>query len=314
MTHPCAIDTGEALSKPVADLVSKLDLRANSLLITIFGDAIVPRGGNIWLGSLIDLAAPFGVSERLVRTGVYRLAQEGWLQSQSRGRRAYYTLTRSGEIKFAAADRRIYSAAAPTWNDEWLLVQMLGHIGQNDRQALRRELGWLGFGQLNPTLIAHPTLSERALEDALAGQDMTDGVLVFRATIADFVKPDTLNAVIQSAWRLDELNTEYDRFLNTFNAISQNPDSVSQLTSRECFVLRVVLIHDYRRILLKDPLLPTPLLPQDWKGDVARDLCQRIYAHVRQHADDHLTSTMQTLNGDLPNPLSEYAQRFAMPV
>jgi hypothetical protein len=37
-----------------------------SLIITIFGDSIVHRGGAISLGSLISLAAPFGFNARLV--------------------------------------------------------------------------------------------------------------------------------------------------------------------------------------------------------------------------------------------------------
>src|SRR5690349_12667309 len=45
-------------------------LRAGSGLITIFGDAIAPRGGAVTLGSLIRLAAPFGLAERAVRTSV----------------------------------------------------------------------------------------------------------------------------------------------------------------------------------------------------------------------------------------------------
>src|SRR5690242_6525073 len=53
-------------------------IRGGSLLITIFGDAIAPRGGAIGLGSLISLAQPFELTERLVRTSVARLASEGW--------------------------------------------------------------------------------------------------------------------------------------------------------------------------------------------------------------------------------------------
>ena len=54
-------------------------LRGGSLLVTVFGDAIAPRGGAVTLESLIRLAAPFGLTERLVRTSVARLAREGWL-------------------------------------------------------------------------------------------------------------------------------------------------------------------------------------------------------------------------------------------
>ena len=45
-------------------------LRGGSLIITIFGDSIMPRGGAVSLGSLIALGAPFGLNERLVRTAI----------------------------------------------------------------------------------------------------------------------------------------------------------------------------------------------------------------------------------------------------
>ncbi|HTL93821.1 MAG TPA: hypothetical protein VL176_15820, partial [Steroidobacteraceae bacterium] len=83
-------------------------LRAGSLLISIFGDAIAPRGGAVTLGSLIRLAAPFGLAERAVRTAVARLARDGWLASRRAGRRSEYRLTRSGAERFAEATQRIY--------------------------------------------------------------------------------------------------------------------------------------------------------------------------------------------------------------
>src|SRR6516165_6898169 len=97
-------------------------LRGGSLLITIFGDAIAPRGGAVTLGSLIRLAAPFGLTERLVRTSVARLAREGWLTAQRRGRRSEYRLTRNGAARFAAATRRIYGENPHDWNGRWTLV------------------------------------------------------------------------------------------------------------------------------------------------------------------------------------------------
>src|SRR6185295_9471876 len=68
-------------------------VRSGSLLITVLGDSIAPRGGVITLGSLIKLSAPFGLPERLVRTSVGRLAQEGWLASNREGRQSEYFLT-----------------------------------------------------------------------------------------------------------------------------------------------------------------------------------------------------------------------------
>src|SRR5450432_1724828 len=55
--------------------------RAKSLIVTVWGDALGPHGGTAWLAGLIRLMAPFGINERLVRTSVFRLAQDGWLDA-----------------------------------------------------------------------------------------------------------------------------------------------------------------------------------------------------------------------------------------
>ena len=74
--------------------------RAIPLIVTVFGDAVLPFGGRVWLGSLIRLLEPLGVSERLVRTSVYRLAREHWLRADALGRRSDYLLTDFGRRRF----------------------------------------------------------------------------------------------------------------------------------------------------------------------------------------------------------------------
>ena len=60
--------------------------RAKSLCVTLIGDAIEPHGGSLWLSDLIQLVAPLGINERLLRTSVFRLVAQGWLQSERHGR------------------------------------------------------------------------------------------------------------------------------------------------------------------------------------------------------------------------------------
>src|SRR5579864_1573064 len=91
-------------------------VRGGSLLVTIFGDSIAPRGGVVTLGSLIQLAAPFGLTERLVRTSVARLAHDDWLVARKDGRRSEYRLTPRGQQRFAEATQRIYSKAPDSWD------------------------------------------------------------------------------------------------------------------------------------------------------------------------------------------------------
>jgi len=85
------------VSQKVAKMRRGLVLRANSLLITIYGDAIAPRQQSIWLGSLISLAGLFGLLPRLVRTSAFRLTADGWFDATRIGRRSYYGLSEAGQ-------------------------------------------------------------------------------------------------------------------------------------------------------------------------------------------------------------------------
>ena len=70
------------------------------------------------------------------------------------------------------------------------------------------------------------------------------------------------------------------------------------------------MIHDFRRILLKDPVLPDQLLPTDWSGRHARDLCARIYRQIAPEADAYLISKLETGTGKVPELPDSYLSRF----
>jgi phenylacetic acid degradation operon negative regulatory protein len=294
----------------VEALIARLDLRANSLIITIFGDAIMPRGGTAWLGSLIGLASCFGISERLVRTGVYRLAREGWLASRSRGRRSYYSLTPAGHDKFEEAQRRIYAAGPLPWDDNWRLVQILPDMSQAERQALRRELTLLGMGQVSPTLFAHPSADGRIIHRTLDELGLTTKVIALSAAMENYVQGATVRRLAREAWSLDALGRDYEAFEEHFREVPELLDKTPGLSVRDHFTLRILLIHDYRRILLKDPQLPDDLLPADWQGRQARELCARIYRRVAGPAEGFIDAEVETWDGAPPPAGEAFWGRF----
>jgi phenylacetic acid degradation operon negative regulatory protein len=53
---------GEA-SRQLQRLLATRSPRAKSLIVTVFGDSILPHGGTVWVGSLIRLLVPFGINE-----------------------------------------------------------------------------------------------------------------------------------------------------------------------------------------------------------------------------------------------------------
>src|SRR5438105_1576103 len=179
-------------------------LRAGSLLVTIFGDAIAPRGAAVTLGSLIRLAAPFGLTERLVRTSVARLARDGWLVAKRSGRRSEYRLTRSGAERFAEATRRIYGENPSLWDGKWTLVVV--PAARRRRAHLRQDLKWLGFGQLNPFLFAHPGCTPGQARRWLRKIRGAVGALLLRGTGSDLANDRRLAT---RGWDLQDLARRY---------------------------------------------------------------------------------------------------------
>jgi phenylacetic acid degradation operon negative regulatory protein len=291
--------------------------RAKSLLVTVFGDSILPHGGTVWVGSLISLLGPFGINERSVRTSLQRLTVEGWLSNRSVGRRSDYSPTPESRRRFEDADRRIYAAAAPHWDGTWCLV-LLGQAGisTSERDAARRELRWHGFGEISPTLLLHPAADAGSLRRALDDLALTGRAIVLEGAAGGAFSPElptssrALREMVRSAWRLEELALEYRDFLDRLGPLEGMHDGDLLHDAETCFGLRTLAIHEYRRILLRDPQLPDELLPEQWEGRAARELCARLYRGLEARAAEHLLATCETSRGPLRPVSRSYRDRF----
>ena len=199
------------------DLVARTPLRAKSLIVTVFGDAIAPHGGTVWLGSLIKLLAPFGLNERLVRTAVLRLSREDWFASRQIGRRSYYSLTESGRRRFEDAHRRIYASPSRRWDGLWTLAILgLGGMDAVRRDRVRRELVWLGFGAIGPNCMAHPAADHAATRHILQDHQAESEVALLRAESLDGNAPWPMLDLVRACWDLDQLGEAYRGFLDRF--------------------------------------------------------------------------------------------------
>jgi phenylacetic acid degradation operon negative regulatory protein len=280
-------------------------LRGGSLIVTILGDSIMPRGGAIALGSLIRLAAPFGLSERLVRTASARLAQDGWVQARRSGKLSEYRLTASGADRFAEATQRIYSGPSAPWTERWTLV-VLPRMRAAERRAMRDDLTWLGFGELSPGVFAHPEIAPNSATAPDAKPRLPDGVLVFEASLAGSEAPHVL---VRLGWDLAALASRYQRFVRRFEDVIASLRHASA-DPQTAFVLRTLLIHEYRKLHLRDPLLPQRLLPAHWPGTRAAQLCREIYMRVFEQSEAHLSAAAARLDGPLAPPDPSIMTRF----
>lgn len=282
-------------------------LRAGSLITTVFGDAIAPRGGKVWLGSLIAVTSDFGISERLVRTSVFRLARDGWLQSEQIGRRSYYSLTDIGRERFDQATHRIYGAPTINWDGMWCLLLLSG-LDTPSKETVRKECGWLGFGPLSANVLAHPAPDLRDLDITIQRVGVADDLVVLTGQT---VRNETgMRQLAHNSWNLAELDTRYGRFVKLFRPVMRALEGHPQIPEKTAFLIRTLLIQEYRKILLRDPMLPQELLPGNWQGVAAYQLCRNIYLALHEAADNYLGDVMETADGPLPPPGAAFQKRF----
>lgn len=281
--------------------------RSGSLITTVFGDAIAPRGGNVWLGSLIGVMSHFGINERLVRTSVFRLAQDGWLQSQQIGRRSYYSLAELGRERFEQATHRIYGAPVTSWDGQWCLL-LLSSLPTALKDVVRKECGWLGFGALSANVLAHPKPDLAELDVTVLRLGAADKLI---ALSGQTLRNEAgMRKLTQESWNLDDLDAQYGRFVKTFRPIMRALTADPGISEKTAFLARTLLIQEYRKIQLRDPMLPHELLPDGWQGTAAYQLCRNIYRALHAPADRYLGTAMETTDGPLPPPNSAFLSRF----
>jgi phenylacetic acid degradation operon negative regulatory protein len=290
-------------------------VKAGSLIISVFGDAILPRGGTIWLGGLINLLEPLGLNERLIRTTVFRLVKDEWLTTQTQGRRTDYKLSSSGWRRFEEASRQIYAANAPHWDNRWRLVMLVAELPPRERERLRRALYWQGFGQINANCFIHPSADLTSAFDALGVDGMADVLPKLMPLVALNPRLDhsaNNSDIVHSAWDLEQLGSDYEAFVSNYQSIldALRKSKISSIDEESAFLTRTLLIHDFRRLLLRDPELPEVLLPAAWPGQAARMLCKELYRRLLEPSERHLDRHLLLANGEAPSASDMVGYRF----
>lgn len=254
----------------VSAVLEGLDLRAASFIVTIYGDVVVPRGGVLWTGTLIEICDRVGINESLVRTAVSRLVAASRLRGERVGRRSYYRLDASAQREFDQAAGLLYTPEVPA--SGW---QILHAPELSPDEARRQRMGHMGGA-----VFIRPDRRQPA----------PDGAMCFHA--AD---PMDIKRVAQF-WDLTALDARYADFLSRFNSVAE----ARPLSDESSLVLRLLLVHAFRSVMLRDPRLPATALPPDWKGHAARGLFRILYLRLTPPAERWIAAQFEGAEGRLP--------------
>lgn len=263
---------------PLQPLISALHdegrLRVWSLVITVFGDSVQLRGGRIANLRLQKLLGRIGIEPGTIRTALSRLGRDGWVSSEREGRNSFYRLTSSGLAQFADASSRIYAPPRTQPVTRWTLA-----IG-TDQPGL----------PVAPGVVLRPA-DQKSPVDQKADCAVTGEL----STLSQHLRSNLLTDAHQSA--LLALFADIDALQGT------------SLAPLDAAAARTLLIHRWRRIVLRHPEPPVELLPSAFNNRDARSEVAQTYAALSPTAENWFDTALQDV-ARMPPARPEFANRF----
>jgi phenylacetic acid degradation operon negative regulatory protein len=253
--------------------------RPNSFIFTLYGDLVHRHvtDGSLWIGSLVRLMAPFGLSEAAVRQAVSRMSRQGWLTAKRTGHRAFYAVTDRGRRRIEGLSPRIYGPVVE-WDGRWrMLTYSVAEAQRERRDRLRKELTVVGWAPLSSSTWLSPRDAMDEVREIVESAGVAENIDLF---VSDYAGPRNDRELLSKCWDLEAIASAYREFIQTYEPRLVRERERGGLSEEDAFVERLWLVHDYRKFTYVDPGLPSTLLPAHWPGTTAAALFREYYGAI----------------------------------
>jgi len=222
-----------------------------------------------------------------MRTAMSRLTKEGWVLREREGRRTFYRLSDRGVATFEPATRRIYASPDRALVDQWVvgLVPPRARLEADIRAVKGFVVGGNGLWT--------------GADAPGSGWFADRGILTVTGVLGALPK------AVATELAPVEAREAYQRLIADFSAVQAR-----DLTGLDALAARILLIHRWRRIVLRNPDLPNAFQPENWPGTPCRVLVAEKYRRLSAEADAWLQSPLAGGVTALPAPDAWYLARF----
>ena len=254
------VDQSSEIAREIALFADCGPLRTWSVIVTIMGDLLRAPGDCISGRSLAALVGGMGISEQALRVAVHRLKKDGWIESRREGRESLHFLSATARRETEAVRPLIYGGRpVPPEAVSLVVTAPDGHRSLPASALL---------------LTPHCALIAAAPEDV--DKDFL-AIPLAAAALPEWVQavlaPDTMRVECETLARQTRL------------ALETLPEPPEQR-----LVLRLIILHHWRRLALRQSPLAETLLPGDWAGARARQVVHSALALLPPVATSDLKS------------------------
>jgi phenylacetic acid degradation operon negative regulatory protein len=267
-------------------------INSHTIIFSLYGSHVLPRGGEIWIGSLIRAMAALDFSAGAVRALVSRMQRKGFLQSRRLGRRSFYRLTDLGLRNVSWGSERALVPPGDRWDGRWTVVAYsIPERRRKRRDALRSALNSWGFGALVPgTWISPHTLTSR-VEKKWQELGVWQYLEIFRA---EHLGPSDPSKLVAQVWpQLPAIRDRYSTYIARYEPVLRRFET-GAICDEECFAVRLQCLFEFVAITLQDPALPPSLLPQGWPRSSAQQLFQALLEALARPANRFFDTIYKT--------------------
>ncbi len=234
----------------VADLTDPHNLRVWSIIVSLFGDLAQERGAQISGGALTRIIEPIGIKPEAIRVALHRLRKDGWIESARIGRVSMHFLTDYGRTQSAQVTPRIYATEQVTPETWHILIAEEGPgIRTLDDLLLTRDYTSMGK---NIAMASGPPPRN------------CEGLMAFEVTAR------SVPMWVQTRICPPELREACESLRDAVRRAHDTRPSGWDPSPAQVATLRTLIVHRWRRVVLRHPDLPPIFFPKDWAGPSCR--------------------------------------------
>lgn len=238
--------------------------RVWSLMVSLFGDLAQNEGDVIDGPILSTIMARLQVKPEAARVALHRLRKDGWITSEKLGRIRQHSLTATGRQQSAAASPRIY--ADPHQNAaDWHLI-----LTETGSSEVSQDMADRGFTPLTSRLY-------------IGSQRLSSPPSALK------LHADSVPAWLRSQAQPTNLTGAYQDLRHTLEDLAGAVPCRVPLSALDTAVLRCLIVHNWRRLVLKHPALPAALIDPDWAGHQCHLLVWDLLARFPRPALHEIT-------------------------
>ncbi|MBE1283921.1 MAG: PaaX family transcriptional regulator [Rhodobacteraceae bacterium] len=241
----------------IAALGDPQNQRVWSVIVSLFGDMAQATGDRIGGSTLTRIIGPIGIKPEAIRVALHRLRKDGWIESARIGRTSVHFLTDFGREQSAAVTPRIY-CRTPEIPTDW-------HVLIDEEGA--------GHSTLDEMLLAHSYISIGRHSALGAGPIPANCEDLLSLRVSAINAPDWLKTRIFPR----DLVQSCQSLTRDLEHLSDVPKHLSPF---QIATLRTLVVHRWRRVVLRYPDLPDGFHPQDWPGIACRTRVFDLLDHL----------------------------------